>query len=120
MTFKEAYKFPLRSDPYGSYVWTADNELAFQFMNKVISDKPVTVPKHVQQQIVDQINGTEEYKLHDLGYNNKECMITHKGKDMILIRGWGHLTGSGCLRLSEDEACRIQDEFARFIIDQLK
>ena len=38
----------------------------------------------------------------------------------IMIRGWGHLTGMCALHLDHDVARKIQDDFAKWIVDKLK
>ena len=38
---------------------------------------------------------------------------------LILIRGWGNLTGIGAHNLSVEEAANIQDTFADFIVERL-
>lgn len=38
---------------------------------------------------------------------------------LILIRGWGTLTGSGAYNLNEDYACAIQDSLAEYIVEKL-
>ena len=37
----------------------------------------------------------------------------------MLIRGWGHLTGTGGLHLSESAAAKIQDDFGQYIVETL-
>ena len=39
------------------------------------------------------------------------------GHKLILIRGWGNLTGAGAHNLSVEEAANIQDTFADFIVE---
>ncbi len=41
------------------------------------------------------------------------------GKLLLVVRGWGHLTGSGGLNLHLEEAERIQDQFAECVISKL-
>ena len=35
------------------------------------------------------------------------------------VRGWGYLTGNGCLGLPEDEAAEIQDRFGNQVAELL-
>ena len=37
----------------------------------------------------------------------------------MLIRGWGHLIGTGGLHLNDEDAAKIQDDFGQYIIDTL-
>lgn len=126
MTFQEAYKLPLSYDG-GFIVFTADGRRAFDFANNYIFDCPVIMGKSEMMDIVRMINGEydglEEVEIGDnmfIAYNSKDATITLDGKEFIIIRGWGHLTGSGGLRLSEEQAVKIQDDFAEFIIKQLE
>jgi hypothetical protein len=117
MDFKEAYKFPLSYD--GGFVFTADYNRAFDFANGYIYDNPVNVSTVEQKRIVAKINGADIDVKYDLSYDYKSGTLIHDGKDIIVIRGWGHLTGTGGLRLSEEQAEKIQDDFAEFIIKRL-
>lgn len=122
MDFKEAYKFPLRR--IGSTVWTNNNALAFCFGNVILSISPDVNSYYTsgedQERIIDIINGGKtECAPLDLKYDQNDATITLNDKPYIIIRGWGHLTGSGGLNLPEDTATRLQDDFAEFIIKQL-
>jgi hypothetical protein len=118
MTFKEAYKFPL--SVLDGTVWTRDENMAFMFANNVLADDPHILSWHGQFNVVKSINGYEaDLAPLELSYNPKDATISLNGKTFLIIRGWGHLTGSGGLNLPEDTATRLQDEFAEYIIKQL-
>ena len=38
---------------------------------------------------------------------------------IFCVRGWGGLTGTGALNLSQDKAAKIQDDFCDFIEETL-
>jgi hypothetical protein len=108
-TYKEVYELPLK-DIHG-WIYDQKNNFVFQFM---IDDEAI------ENKILDVIN--DKYNLT----NNKILFIhesgvikTNKGKDFILIRGWGNLTGTGAMNLTEKEASNIQDTFANFIVERL-
>ena len=48
-----------------------------------------------------------------------ECVFTKivdaNGNLLCDVRGWGRLTGGGAMRLSDDEAAKIQDEYGEHI-----
>lgn len=46
--------------------------------------------------------------------------VTIDGINVMLIRGWGHLTGEGALNLPYREASKIQDDFGEWIVKKLK
>ncbi|WQJ53456.1 MAG: hypothetical protein [Wendovervirus sonii] len=45
-----------------------------------------------------------------------DSMNVHK---IAMVRGWGHLTGTGALNLNSDKAAEIQDDFLNWVCDQL-
>lgn len=114
MNFKDIYKFPLES--FEGLVYTFDYNRAFDF--KFFNDRE-------QELIVKALNGDYVIKKDlKLSYDKDESIIyseiSGKPTKAISIRGWGYLTGTGGLNLSEDVAVKIQDEFAEFIIKQLQ
>ena len=116
MIFKEVYKFPLKVDGYCPIItWTADKQRAFDWCVNISPEK--------QQELIDVLNGTKQfqfkYKFYRKGIEIHSENPIFKGKPVLLIRGWGYLTGSGGLRLSSEEAVKIQDEFGDYIIEQL-
>jgi hypothetical protein len=112
VSFKDLYEFPFKSYGY-SQVYDNDDNFIFQFE---IDNK------ETRQKCLDIING-------DL-VSTKENSFVHKGgtiylvKDednlpLIIIRGWGNLTGTGAYNLDEKYACEIQDTLAEYIVDKL-
>lgn len=116
MTFKEVYKFPLKVDEYCPIItWTADKRRSFDWCVDVSSEK--------QQELIDMINGTKQhrfkYKFYREGIEIHSENPIFKGEPVLLIRGWGYLTGIGGLHLPQEEAIKIQDEFGDYIVEQL-
>jgi hypothetical protein len=116
MTFKDVYKFPLKVDEYCSIItWTADKQRAFDWCVNISPEK--------QQELIDVLNGTKQfqfkYKFYREGIEIHSENPIFKGKPVLLIRGWGYLTGTGGLHLSSEEAIKIQDEFGDYIVEQL-
>lgn len=107
-TYKDIYHFPLRNSEIG-WVRDAKNQFVFQFE----FDEPL-----LQNNIVAIINGKEKPK-SQRKFIHKDGIIEEMGKEYILIRGWGNLTGTGGHNLSEEEAANVQDTFAEFIVEQL-
>ena len=110
-TFRDVYSFPFELLEGSS--WVDDNEgiFIFQFLN--ISDI-------LKVKLLDVINGFEELTREDLTFSHENGIITSSnGIDVIRIRGWGYLTGSGGLNLSGEEASNIQDTLVDFIIERL-
>jgi hypothetical protein len=116
MTFKDVYKFPLKVDDYCPIItWTADKQRAFDWCVDISFEK--------QQELIDIINGTKQHQFKYKFYREyTEIYSTNpifKGEPILLIRGWGYLTGIGGLHLSQEEAAKIQDEFGDYIVEQL-
>lgn len=110
-TYKDVYKFPLVRAKYGSWVYDQLGNFVFQFSIKDSIDRDfmlgVINGKHA---ITEQ--GIEFH--HDKGY-----IKANNGNEVILIRGWGGLTGSGGMNLPHEEAANIQDTFAEYIVSKL-
>ena len=119
MNFKDYYKFPLSIwKSCDIKVFTKDNVMAFDFAFSIGNIKPAHNLKLEQKEkIVRILNGSEEKlkKQHNFSYKNGTIYIDNIA--FIVIRGWGHLTGS--LNLDTKKAREIQDEFADYIIKKL-
>ena len=116
MMFKEVYKFPLQVDEFCDIItWTADKHRAFDWCVNISYDK--------KQELIDMINGTKQhqfkYKFYREGIEIYSENPVFNEEPVLLIRGWGYLTGPGGLHLPQEEAIRIQDEFGDYIIEQL-
>lgn len=123
LTFKDVYKFPLQW--FMGTVYAGEKDcMAFNFANDVISENPFKCDQKSQIYIVECINGEEEFicSTSTLSYDKDTGVIKYDGKDLIIIRGWGYLTGKGthALGLDEDVAVKLQDDFAEYIIEKLK
>lgn len=111
ITFQEAYPAPF-SECCG-YIEPNNGGMA---LNLLYDD--------MHQDDIDKIvailnNECTERLTHAVTYNRKEGTIDIDGKPAFLVRGWGHLTGCGALNLPNEEAARIQDEFAEWVCRQL-
>lgn len=108
-TYKDVYQFPLEE----SHGWIYDQKRNFVFQFMIDDEKK-------EQKILDVINGKENFKNLDLVFKHEQGQIFDKsGLPIILIRGWGNLTGTGAMNLSVEEASNIQDTFANFIVERL-
>jgi hypothetical protein len=118
--WRTVYKFPLELK-YSTKVMTPDFKMAFDFIPSFIKDiDTLQISLQDKQKIVRIINGSDEKvkTLHNYSYKNGTIFVNDLA--LIWIRGWGHLTGQGGLRLKDDEAISIQDGFANFIISTLR
>lgn len=110
MTATEIFKGPYTTD--GQYIYTADNQMC------LMAGDCDNFPDEMLNRICEILNGTNPSK----GNPKVGCDGPHiylNGDLILVVRGWGYLTGSGGLHLSEEEACKIQDDFARYVVSKL-
>lgn len=127
--FKEVYKLPLKYVEVCPFmVLTANDKRAFDFEWPMwpTYEKGFGIDDKTIHDIIAKLNGDgniviENY--YNFTYKNGEIWAfstkTKKKKHIILIRGWGYLTGIGGLHLSESDAVKIQDDFGQYIINTL-
>lgn len=115
--WKEIYKLPLKDsyidEDYGfrsKRITDEKDNFIFQFLN---------VQDSAQICALEAINGTEKLKNKDAIFSHKDGYILANENKVIMIRGWGNLTGTGGHNLSSDEAANVQDTFADYIVSKL-
>lgn len=80
----------------------------------------VKIPQESKQLIIDILNDrTDKYVNREVKYD-EAGQISIDGINVILLRGWGHLTGCDALNLPGHEAAKIQDDFGEWIVKKLK
>lgn len=108
--FEKAYTLPFRVDRDISWVWDINHNFAFQFM--------IELPEEKILEFENIINGKSKPKFEN-EYVYEHGVIRLNGSELILIRGWGYLTGGGGLNLPYNEAVAIQEDLAAYIIEKL-
>lgn len=110
-TFKDVYQFPLKQSHGKAY--DQKENFVFQFL--------FSEDEEIKSKLLSVINSKEDFKNDELLFEHKEGIIveTLSGLRMILIRGWGNLTGGGTMNLPIEEAANIQDTFADYIVERL-
>lgn len=111
--WNDIYKLPLHADHYGSYAWTPDGTMALDF------EFDVPGWEEIREDVIAVINGKKESSTKGKWYVANAIDFFLDGVYMFCVRGWGHLTGTGAMRLSEESASRIQDEFVKYILSRL-
>lgn len=118
MTFKDAWTLPFVGDPdgYTSYIWDSKNHMCFNYL---MDDEDLYV------RIINLLNGekdVEPFKIVERSDVNIKVSDSdeHALKSILLVRGWGYLTGCGALRLSENIAIKLQDELIDYCVEKLK
>ena len=111
-TFKDIYKFPLVE--WGnstSRVHDQDGNFVFQFEY---------ISKSTMEKLLKCINGGLNLTNPHISFRHEDGYILDNDHNkLILIRGWGNLTGIGAHNLPVEEAANIQDTFADFIVERL-
>lgn len=118
--FEKYFKLPLYTS--GVYVFSQPNErktsvTAFNWLMK-ISDSG-------KQKLLDKINGKtkEKFKSTYIKVGPKIFIVTEDKRTLplMLIRGWGMLTGNGVcgFGLDQKEAEKIQDQFVDYVLKRL-
>ena len=116
--WKDIYKLPLedefidKKDNWRSKrIEDAKGNFVFQFLN---------VENDTQIKILDIINGVSNTKPENAVFSHKDGDILLNNKNRVLIiRGWGNLTGQGGHNLNHEEAANIQDTFADYVVNKL-
>jgi len=108
--FEKAFSTPFRSDRIGSWVYDSKDNFIFQF---------ITPNQQRKLEIMKSINS--DYKSDMFGsITHEKGVIKSDNDDIILIRGWGYLTGTGGLNLPDIEAIKIQDDLANYLVEKLR
>ena len=116
LTFKDVYQLPLRFDEYTRiYILSKNNVITF---NQLVGYRDSDFI--YLQKLIDIINGDTNEVVKDAEYIVDEGHIRIDGKPVFLLRGWGHLTGVGALNLDSKTAAKIQDDFAKWVVNKLK
>ena len=123
MNFKIAYAFPLTRT--FNKVFTANSDMAFDFMSPfmagMVDGEILCLSDENKDGILSLINEDKEGHIEGyIEYDRKSGTIKLNGDVIILIRGWGYLTGIGGLNLEPEIASAIQAAFAEHIVNKLK
>lgn len=124
--FSKYYKFPLKMwEGTTGKVFTDDNNMAFDWLLPYGKQY-----NGIKQRLLDRVNGYDytPWGTKKTFYKNDNGHIVCKieegenaGKEIkvLLVRGWGMLTGVGGYNLDPSVASQIQDDFTEFILKQL-
>lgn len=124
--FSKYYKFPLKMwEGTTGKVFTDDNNMAFDWL--LPHGKQYN---GIKQRLLDRINGYDytPWGTKKTFYENDNGHIVCKIEEgenagnevkVLLVRGWGMLTGVGGYNLDPSVASQIQDDFTEFILKQL-
>ena len=112
LTFKDVYAPPFKVGEFNIYGFSANGTKTFT----AFGDKAQAHMLHV----IGLLNGelTGKYDKADVVADKSKLYV--KG-NLIMVRGWGKLTGSGlgCYKLNPTDAAKIQDDFIQWVIDTI-
>lgn len=109
LTWKDAYKLPLKYDGI-MYAFDTANNMVLDFEDNISPDIINRIILRINNNIVSSIDGLSNEGVSF--YINKSIVFT--------IRGWGHLVGIGGMNLGEETAAILQDDFIDYINSLLK
>lgn len=103
------------------YAWSKDEdgglEMALTFEEDYIAQGDQYFSTGRNKHLMAIING-ECSNDTDKKWNVKDGCDIYDGDEYVFCaRGWGYLTG--VLKLSNKEACKVQDDFIAYILDKL-
>ena len=129
LDFMTIYKLPLKNvEACPFMVLTADDQRAFDFEwpGWPTYEKGLGIDSKSIHDIIAKLNGDDSIILenyYNFSYKDGEIWAfstkAKKKKHIMLIRGWGHLTGTGGLHLKDEAAAKIQDDFGQYIVETL-
>lgn len=116
-TYKDIYKFPLRKNTYGTWVYDQESNFVFQFEPKYSNGEYAEGWIDFEKKVLQTLNGCHEK--FEGKFTAKNGEIFYNDLHVITIRGWGNLTGTGARNLPAEVAANIQDTFCDFIVNTL-
>lgn len=116
MKWTEVWEKQFRYDGY-SYIWSGNDVMVFTV--DMERDPESKFIENLMNDMLTVLNGGEVENKYE-GLEVKDgCDLYCDGIIIGSFRGWGHLTGSGALGLSEKEAIAIQDAMINFVLNKL-
>ena len=112
MVFKEVYKLPFKVVIDGMCAISSNGVKTFTAFDSASQGE--------LKRIIDVLNGGSNYR-YDKKSIKVEKDIIYIGKNIILVRGWGYLTGHGtcALGLDPEEAVKRQKDLASWILKKI-
>lgn len=108
----DIYKPPFHTD--GVFVWSSNDVMSLM----VTDGSSAKRSEALLERICDILNSKVEPKgVSQITFLDPEILLD--GQPFLIVRGWGHLAGTGGLNLPEDEAVKLQREFALWVVDKL-
>ena len=109
-TFKDVYIPPFRIGMFSIYTHSSNGMKTFT----AFGDKAQAHMHHIVGLLNGEVSG--KYDKSDVSVDKDKLYV--KGC-MIMVRGWGALTGSGGYGLNPTDAAKIQDDFIQWVVDTI-
>ena len=77
-----------------------------------------TISDEEKLELVKKMNG-EASKISKDFFTWEYPKIYRRGIPILIVRGWGMLTGTGGFRLSAEEAKKVQENLLQYVTDKL-
>lgn len=106
-TFKDVWMPPFRV--WGSYIFAKGEVMALTSADYCSEEE--------LKKICSLLNGEDVPKFSKVEIVDPTTIKVNE--KYFLIRGWGHLIGTGALHLDEDFAAKLQDDFVKWIIETI-
>ena len=112
LVFKDVYVPPFSIGMFSIYAHSSNGMKTFT----AFGDKAQAHMHHIVGLLNGEVSG--KYDKSEVTVDKDKLYV--KGC-MIMVRGWGTLTGSGvrCYRLSPTDAAKIQDAFIQWVVDTI-
>lgn len=106
----EIYKPPFSTD--GVYIWSSNGVMS------LMAADCVNNPERIMERTCQILNG-ESKSIGNPNISYSDGDIYNGANLLMVIRGFGHLTGIGGLNMSVENALKIQDEFGKYVCSLL-
>lgn len=115
MTFKDAWTLPFKGDPIGYtiYIWDSKNHVCFNYLDD---------DREKYDRIINLLNGEDATPFKKCNIKGDYISVYDYDVDVkpiLLVRGWGYLTGSGGLKLDAEKAKKLQEDLIEYCRDKL-
>lgn len=100
------FSLPCRDS--GLYIFDANSNMMFSWLVKMKPEQ--------KEKLIEAINGEITLTIKDVKKDDLHIIINDT--PILLVRGWGYLTGK--LGLSEEEAIKEQEELLEYVEKKLK
>ena len=109
MTFEEVFPPPFKTDSsgYEVYIWCNGGKIAFNLLKSGVG-----------QRICDLLNGGGANPFNNIRVSEDKRYILDGYSPLLLVRGWGRLTGF--MKLDPSKAIEIQNNFVEWTAKKLQ